>query len=103
MWSGSVVSSVDQVRQPASWARCVPGQVAGAGAGGIDVAQATLTGQSALAVAWGQRPRLITDRQEDYEFRPATAIEELIGIKKTSFQGKMYGALPIFTAAVPNA
>lgn len=77
--------------------------IAGAGAGGIDVAQATLVGQSALAVAWGQRPRLITDREEDYEFRPATAIEELIGIKKISFLGKQYGAVNIYTAATPNA
>lgn len=77
--------------------------ITGAGAGSIDVAQATLVGQSALGIAWGQRPRIITDKTEDYEFRPATAIEELIGIKKTSFLGKAYGSLPIFTAAIANA
>jgi len=92
LWNGMIIKEIADLPV-----------IAGAGAGGIDVAQATLVGQSALAIAWGQRPRLITDREEDYEFRPATAIEELIGIKKTSFLGKQYGSLSIFTAAVANA
>jgi hypothetical protein len=66
------------------------------------VAQATLCGQSAIAVAWGQRPRLITDNSQDYEFRPAKAIEELIGIKKTSFSGVQYGTYSIWTAAAAS-
>lgn len=78
-------------------------KVTGAGAGGIDVAQAVLMGQSAVAVAWGQMPRLIGDNSQDYGFRPAKAIEELIGIKKTSFVGKQYGTVSVWTAAVPNA
>lgn len=73
--------------------------IPGAGASGVDVAQATLVGQSALTVAWGQQPRLITSTDQDYEFRPAKAIEECIGIKKTSFRGKQYGAYSVFTAA----
>lgn len=76
--------------------------IAGAGSGGIDVAQASLVGQSALAVAWGQQPRLITDNQQDYEFRPAKAIEECIGIKKTSYRGVQYGTYSIFTAAAAS-
>lgn len=92
LWNGMIIKEIADLPV-----------IPGAGAGGIDVAQATLVGQSALAIAWGQRPRLITDREEDYEFRPATAIEELIGIKKTSYLGKQYGSLSIFTAAVPNA
>jgi hypothetical protein len=92
LWNGMIIKEVADLPI-----------IAGAGAAGIDVAQATLVGQSALGIAWGQRPRLITDNEEDYEFRPARAIEELIGIKKLSYNGKMYGALPIFTAAIANA
>lgn len=92
LWNGMIIKEVADLPI-----------IAGAGAGGIDVAQATLVGQSAIAVAWGQRPRLITDNTQDYEFRPARAIEELIGIKKTSFQGVQYGSYSIFTAAVANA
>ena len=73
--------------------------IAGAGAGGIDVAHNFLAGQSALAVAWGQEPRVITDRDQDYQFRPAVAIEELIGVKKTSFGGRQYGGISHFVAA----
>lgn len=73
--------------------------IAGAGASGIDVAHNFLAGQSALAVAWGQEPRVITDRDQDYQFRPAVAVEELIGVKKTSFAGKQYGGVSVFTAA----
>lgn len=77
--------------------------IAGAGAAGIDVAHNFLAGQSALAVAWGQEPRVITDRDQDYQFRPAVVVEELIGIKKTSFAGKQYGGISVFTAAASDS
>lgn len=77
--------------------------IAGAGASGIDVAHNFLAGQSALAVAWGQEPRVITDRDQDYQFRPAVAVEELIGVKKTSFAGKQYGGVSVFTAAAADS
>lgn len=91
LWNGMIIKEIADLPV-----------IAGAGAGGIDVAQATLCGQSAMAVAWGQRPRLITDNSQDYEFRPAKAIEELIGIKKTSFAGVQYGAYSIWTAAAAS-
>jgi len=91
LWNGMIIKEVADLPV-----------IAGAGAAGIDVAQATLVGQSALAIAWGQRPRLITDNSQDYEFRPARAIEELIGIKKTSFQGVQYGSYNIYTAAAAS-
>lgn len=77
--------------------------ITGAGAAGIDVAHNFLAGQSALAVAWGQEPRVITDRDQDYQFRPAVVVEELIGIKKTSFAGKQYGGISVFTAAASDS
>jgi hypothetical protein len=91
LWNGMIIKEVADLPV-----------IAGAGAGGIDVAQATLVGQSAIAVAWGQSPRLITDNDQDYQFRPAKAIEELIGIKKTSFLGVQYGSYNIYTAAAVN-
>lgn len=78
------------------------GRITGAGAAGIDVGQAFLAGRSAITVAWGQQPRLITDTDQDYKFRPATAIEELIGIKKTSYNGMVYGGVSVFTASTPT-
>lgn len=77
--------------------------IAGAGASGVDVGRSFLCGASALSVAWGQDPTPKTDRDRDYGFRPGVAIEELRGQKKTSFKGTNFGAVEVFTAAVPVA
>jgi len=70
----------------------------GAGSGGADIAPAFLCGQSAIAVAYGMAPRIIEDLREDYDFRPGMAIEELRGVKKTSFGGIQYGMVSSYTA-----
>jgi hypothetical protein len=70
----------------------------GAGNSGADVAPGFLCGQSAVAVAYGQNPRVIEDLREDYDFRPGMAIEELRGIAKTSFGGVQYGMVTSYTA-----
>lgn len=75
----------------------------GVGAGGIDVGFNFLAGQSAITVAYGQDPTFRVDLKEDYEFRPGVAIEELRGIKKTSYAGKQYGLVTLINAAVADA
>lgn len=69
----------------------------------IEVQHAFLAGQNAVVVAYGSQPDLITDRDQDYKFRPGVAIEELIGVKKTSYNGKVYGGVSVWTAAVASA
>lgn len=73
----------------------------GAGAAGVNVGRSFLCGAGALAIAWGQDPTPRSDVDRDYKFRPGVAIEELRGQKKTSFNGVMYGAVEVYTAAVP--
>lgn len=92
MWDGVIIREMQDLEL-----------IAGAGAAGIDVAHNFLAGQSALAVAYGQEPRIITDRDQDYQFRPAVAVEELIGIKKTSFGGRQYGGVSHFVAAAADS
>ena len=75
----------------------------GVGNGGTDVGFNFLCGQSAITVAYGQDPTFRTDLKEDYEFRPGVAIEELRGIKKTSYAGKQYGCVTLLNAAVADA
>lgn len=70
----------------------------GAGASGADVGVGFLMGQSAIAVAYGMNPRIVEDLDEDYQFRPGMAIEELRGTKKTSFGGVQYGIVTSYTA-----
>lgn len=69
-----------------------------AGSGGADLAMGFFCGQSAIAVAYGQRTRVVEDKLEDYEFRPGMAVEELRGIAKTSFGGAQYGMVTSITA-----
>lgn len=75
--------------------------IQGAGASGVNVGRSFLCGAGAMTVAWGQDPTPKSDRDRDYGFRPGVAIEELRGQKKTSFKGVNYGAVEVFTAAVP--
>ena len=71
--------------------------------GTIDVGFNFLCGQSAVTLAYGQDPVFRTDLKEDYEFRPGVAIEELRGMKKTSYAGKQYGIVTLINAAVADA
>jgi N4-gp56 family major capsid protein len=77
--------------------------IAGGGAGGIDVQQGFLCGQSALCVAFGQDPTPRSNLIRDYGFRPGVAIEELRGLKKVSYGGQNYGMVTVITAAVGDA
>lgn len=70
----------------------------GAGSGGADLAMGFLCGQSAIAVGYGMRTRVVEDKLEDYEFRPGMAVEELRGVAKTSFGGSQYGVVTSITA-----
>lgn len=70
----------------------------GAGGSGADLAMGFLCGQSAIAIGYGQRTRVVEDKDEDYEFRPGMAVEELRGIAKTSFGGAQYGIVTSITA-----
>jgi len=89
MYQGVIIREVpelDQLLLPA------------AGSGGTDLAMGFLCGQSAIAVGIGQTPQPRTDYTEDYGFRPAVAIEELRGVKKTSYGGVQYGVVTSVTA-----
>lgn len=77
--------------------------ITGAGAAGIDIGENFLCGQNAITVAYGQDPTFRIDLKEDYEFRPGVAIEELRGMKKTSYTGVQYGMLTMVNAAVADA
>jgi N4-gp56 family major capsid protein len=69
------------------------------GGSGGDVRPMFLCGGGAVGVAWGQEPTPRTDMIKDYGFRPGVAIEELLGVKKLSFNGVQNGMVTIFAAA----
>jgi hypothetical protein len=74
-----------------------------AGAGPVDVAPGFFCGRSAVGVAYGMNPRIVEDLNEDYQFRPGMAIEELRGTQKTSFGGVQYGVVTSLVAAPATA
>lgn len=62
-----------------------------------------LCGLSALTVGYGQMIRATEKKEDDYGFRPGTGVEELRGMKKTSYQGTVYGCVEVITASVDDA
>lgn len=74
-----------------------------AGASSADVRPVILCGAQAVGLAWGQEPTPRTDNLKDYQFRPGVAIEELLGVKKLVFNGKMQGMVQGFFAAAADS
>lgn len=71
---------------------------AGVGASSSDVSPMYLTGQAAIAVAWGQYPKPVSDK-DDYGFRTGVGMEELIGTKKISKRGVQKGQVTVYASA----
>lgn len=94
MWNGVIIRKVPEIDNMT---------LVGAGSGGADLVPGFFMGQSAIGVAYGMNPRIVEDLQEDYQFRPGMAIEELRGTQKTSFGGVQYGMVTSYTASVAYA
>src|SRR4249919_4377239 len=85
--------------------------IAGAGAGGIDVAMSALCGAQALGVAWAQRMKSTTNVR-DYGYFHGIGLQEIRGIGKLRFgtdptvdttKPVDAGIVSVFTAAVADA
>lgn len=84
--------------------------IAGAGAGGIDVAPVYLCGAQAIAMAWGKRPESV-EEEFDYGDKQGCAIRQWYEITKATFGSgssdtadlKDHGVLTGFFAAVADA
>lgn len=68
-----------------------------------DVRPVFLCGAGAVGIAWGQMPTPRTDFVKDFGFRPGVAIEELLGVKKLSYNGKQNGCVTAFFAAAADS
>jgi N4-gp56 family major capsid protein len=75
----------------------------GIGNTSADVRPVFLCGQQAIGVAWGQMPTPRSDYAKDYGFRPGVAIEELLKVKKMSFNSKQHGMVSCFFAAASDS
>ncbi len=75
----------------------------GAGGSSGDIRPVFLCGGGAVSIAWGQEPTPRTDLLKDYQFRPGVAIEELLGVKKTNFNGVQNGIVTVHVAAAADS
>ena len=73
------------------------------GASSCDVRPIFVCGGGAVSIAWGQEPTPRTDLLKDYQFRPGVAIEELLGVKKTNFNGFQNGMVTAHVAAAADS
>jgi hypothetical protein len=73
------------------------------GASSARVAPNFLCGAQALGYGLGQKPRVIVDRQFDYEFQPGVAVEFKHDIDKLFFNNKQHGMVTVYTAAAVDA
>lgn len=78
------------------------GLVGNVGASSASVARSFLCGQNAVTVAYGQDPTPVNN-MIDYGANRGVGLEEIRGVKKTSFGGVQYGVVDILTATTPRA
>lgn len=88
IWDGVIIREIPELGK-------LSDALVGTGDSGTDVGVAFLCGLNAVTVAWGQEPTL---EQEviDYGFRKGVAIEEIRGVKKTSYNGVQYGVVTVY-------
>lgn len=74
-----------------------------AGAQSSRVGVSFLCGQQAAAFGMGMRPRIVVDKDHDYEFQPGVAAMLKHDIRKTYFNNKQHGMVTIFSSAAVDA
>lgn len=74
--------------------------LATAGAGNVRVSAAFLCGRQALVHGMGQAPDIIVDRDFDFKFRPAVAVELKEDVKKAFFNDIQHGMITGYFSGV---
>lgn len=75
----------------------------GVGADSADVGPVYLCGAQALCFGLGQRPRIIVDKEEDYQFQPGVAVELKQDIRKSFFNDVQHGMVTAYLSAEADA
>lgn len=96
-WDGVIVREIPEIDV-----------IAGAGAGGIDVAPVFMCGAQALGVAWAMRTKTTLRKEDDYGFRHGVGFMELRGVEKLQYgqdsgSAKDWAVVTGFVASVADA
>lgn len=88
LWDGVIIREIPEIPV-----------LTGVGASSSDVQAGFFCGAQALAVAWGQRPRGVTSKADDYGFVKKPGIEEARGVAKMVWNGVQNGLVNTFYSA----
>lgn len=77
--------------------------LAGVGNSSSDVAPAFMVGAQAICHAWGQKPRAVFSKEDDYGFVKKPGIEECRGASKMVFNGVQHGMVNLYHSAPATA
>lgn len=62
-----------------------------------------LCGQQAVSYGLGERPRVIVDKDYDFQFQPGVAVQLKHDIDKSYFNNKQHGIVTIFSSAAADS
>lgn len=88
IWDGVIIREVPEIPV-----------LTGVGASTSDVAPAFLCGAQSVGVAWGQEPKSVVAKEDDYGFVYKVGIEECRGVSKLIFNGVQHGMVNVFHSA----
>lgn len=90
IWDGVVIREIPEISV-----------ISSVGAGSIDVAPNYLCGQSALGVAYAERPNTTTYTR-DANFRKGTAVQMNWGVEKLFMNKRQFGVVTVYTSGVSD-
>lgn len=92
IWDGVIIREIPEIPV-----------IAGVGDSSSDVAPAFLCGAQSIAHAWGQKPKAVFSKADDYGFVKKPGIEECRGASKMVFNGVQHGMVNLYHSAPATA
>lgn len=92
IWDGVIIREIPEIPV-----------LTGVGNSSSDVAPAFLVGAQAICHAWGQKPRAVFSKEDDYGFVKKPGIEECRGAAKMVFNGVQHGMVNCYHSAPATA
>ena len=110
VWDGVILREIPEIAtqidssDSGTWGSGATGDgLDNAGASSSRVGASFLCGQQALSFGLGQRPRIIVDREFDYQFQPGVAVELKDEIRKSYFNNVQHRCVTVFTSSAADA
>lgn len=92
IWDGVIIREIPEIPV-----------LSGVGDSSSDVAPAFLCGAQAMCHAWGQKPKPVFSKADDYGFVKKPGIEECRGTSKMVFNGVQHGMVNLYHSAPATA